>query len=56
MDSKPIHDSKKIRIEKCKQILNRKGRKYSDEDAKKIRDFLYAIATLEAEHFRKLFP
>ena len=48
-----INDEKKFSIEKCKKTLNKKGRNYSDEQVKKIRDFLYFLAELEYENFKK---
>lgn len=32
-------------------MLNRNGNNYTDEEIKKIRDFLYRIAELEYEYF-----
>jgi len=41
--------SKMITLEKCKRILNAKTKKFSDEEIKQIREFLYLIASLEIE-------
>lgn len=36
-----------IALDKCKKILNKGERKYSEEEIKKIRDFLYLVAEIE---------
>ena len=46
-------EDKKFSLEKCKRILNRNGKNYPDEEVKKIRDFLYFLAELEYETFKK---
>jgi hypothetical protein len=46
-----VSEEKKLSIERCKKTLNRNGRSYSDEQVKKIRDFLYFLAELEYENF-----
>jgi len=46
-------ENKKFPLEKCKRILNRNGKNYQDEEVKKIRDFLYFLAELEFESFKK---
>jgi hypothetical protein len=42
-----------ISIAQCRKILNQNGNNYSDEEIKKIRDFLYFIAEIEYENFKK---
>lgn len=42
--------SNMITLEKCKQILNTTTRKFSDEEIKQIREYLYLIATIETEN------
>jgi len=39
-----------ISIEECKKILNKEGRKYSDENIKEIRNYLYFIGLIEIEN------
>ena len=40
-----------VTLEKCKTILNDKGgRKYSDEEIKLIREFLYIVAEIEEDN------
>jgi hypothetical protein len=41
----------KISLKKCKEILNKKGDKYSDEQVLAIRDFLYEMAQIDYEVF-----
>jgi hypothetical protein len=47
-----IREDKKLSIQHCKKILNRNGNEYTDEQAKKIRDFLYSIAEMDYEHYK----
>ena len=42
-----------ISIEKCKKTLNQGERKYTDEEIKMIRDFLYQLAEFENNEFKK---
>ncbi len=46
-------NGRRISPEEAKRILNRNGNAYSDEEVKKIVDFLYALAELEAEYAGK---
>jgi len=39
-----------ISIEECKKILNKEGHKYSDENIKEIRNYLYFIGLIEIEN------
>ncbi|REG99151.1 hypothetical protein C8P67_105323 [Flavobacterium aquicola] len=41
-----------ISIEKCKEILNKSERKFTDDEVKKIRDYLYIAATIENDKFK----
>jgi len=41
-----------ITIEKCKHILNKVERKYTDDEIKKIREFLYKISIIEYDKFQ----
>ena len=43
----------KFSIEYCKKILNRDENNFTDEQVKKIRDFLFHLAEIEYEHFQK---
>jgi hypothetical protein len=36
-----------LTIDNCKNILNKGERKYSEEEIRKIREFLYLIAEIE---------
>lgn len=36
-----------ISIERCKEILNKGTKKFSNEEIKDIRDYLYLIADIE---------
>ncbi|HXA01965.1 MAG TPA: hypothetical protein VNW99_08255 [Cytophagaceae bacterium] len=40
-------ESKGLSFEKCKVILNKNGKKYTDEQVRKIRDILYIIGKLD---------
>lgn len=43
-------NTKMITLEKCKQILNTKTKKFSDEEIKLIREYLYIVANIETEN------
>lgn len=38
-----------ISIEECKKILNKGKRKYTNEEVKQIREFLFFLAELQLE-------
>lgn len=38
-----------ISLEKCKDVLNKKKDKYTNEEVKEIRDFLYLLAGIQYE-------
>ena len=38
-----------LSLTKCKQILNKKGIAYTDEEVKKIRTILYQLAEIEIQ-------
>lgn len=38
-----------ITLEQCKKILNRRERKYKDDEIKIIREYLYLIGGLQLE-------
>lgn len=39
-----------LTLEKCKKILNQNETKFSDEQVRMIREYLYLVATLEIEN------
>ena len=39
-----------IALEQCKRILNRKTKKYNNEEVRQIRDYLYFIGLLDLEN------
>jgi len=41
---KAIKESEKFSLSKCKEILNRNGKNYTDEEILTIRDWLYNVA------------
>ncbi len=47
-----IEDGKRIPVEKCKKILNQGERKYSDEEVKEIRDYLYTMAQIAYDYYK----
>jgi hypothetical protein len=38
---------KKLSVTYCKKVLESEGKKYSDEEAEKIRDLLYKLGELD---------
>jgi len=42
-----------LSLTKCKQILNRKGIEYTDEEVMKIRTALYLFAEIEVQQQEK---
>jgi len=42
-----------LSIEKCKKILNKKEKKYTDEQIKKLRNFLYILAEIDYNNFKE---
>ena len=42
-----------LSIEQCKKILNNDARKYSEEEIIKITEFLYQLAKMDLEFFRR---
>lgn len=43
-----------VSIERCKEILNGKGHKYTNEEIKEIRDFLYLLAAIQLEREKQI--
>ena len=42
-----------LSLEKCKKILNKNGKKYTDDQVEKIREFLYTMAMIEYRRYEK---
>lgn len=42
-----------IPVEKCREMLNRNGITYTDEEVNKVRDYLYQMAAVTIEEFTK---
>ena len=42
-----------LSLEKCKKILNNGKRKYTDEEVKQIREYLYLLAEFQIENEQK---
>jgi hypothetical protein len=40
--------------ERCKEILNKKEKKYTDEQVQQIKDVLYQLAKADVELFKRL--
>ena len=45
---------KKLSIAHCKEILNKDGYNYTDEQMESIRDFPYVMAGIQLEHFESM--
>lgn len=43
---------KVLKIELCKQILEKKGKKLTLKQVEQIREFLYQMATIEFDHYK----
>lgn len=46
-------ETEKISLIKCKNILQKEGSVYTDEEVSQIRDFLYMLADLDYKVFLK---
>ncbi|MDZ4792831.1 MAG: hypothetical protein SGI83_01000 [Bacteroidota bacterium] len=44
----------KVSIEQCREIMNRDGLKYTDEELHVIRDFMYLIADITRSHYERI--
>jgi hypothetical protein len=42
-----------LSIEKSKELLNRDGLNYTDEEVKKIREFIYILAEIDYQLFKR---
>lgn len=40
-----------LSLEKCRELLNKKGKNYTDEQILEIRDFCYKLAEIEYEEY-----
>ncbi len=47
-------EREKIKLEKCRTILQKDGSVYTDVEVSQIRDFLYKIAELDYEVYQKM--
>lgn len=47
MKGQEIPDEKKFSIAHCRKVLSKDGSKYTDEEVRMIRDFLYQMAWLD---------
>ncbi|MBI2968886.1 MAG: hypothetical protein HYY40_13885 [Bacteroidetes bacterium] len=45
----------KLSLEHCRKVLNRYERKYTDEQILEIRDFIYAMATIDYLFFTQQY-
>lgn len=43
-----------LSIDECKKILNQGKTKYSEKEIQQIREFLYQVALIEFENYKKL--
>lgn len=43
--------NERISIAKCKEVLNRKGKNYSEEELLAIREFLFELAKIDYDVF-----
>lgn len=43
-----------VSLERCKEVLNRNSHKYSSEELKEIREFLYLLATIQLEREKQI--
>jgi hypothetical protein len=43
-----------LSVESCQKILNSNGKNYTQEEIKKIRDFLYLLGEIDYEQFKEI--
>jgi len=43
-----------VSMEMCKKILTKNGKKYTDEQIKQVKDYLYQIAKIDIENFKNI--
>lgn len=48
-----MEQNKRLSLQTCKAILNKNGLEYTDEEIIQIRDFLYLLAEITTNHFRR---
>jgi hypothetical protein len=41
-----------LSLDLCKSILNKNGKKYTEEQVKQIREYLYQLAKIDVEFFK----
>lgn len=44
----------KVSIEQCREIMNRDGVEYTDEELLVIRDFMYLIVDITRSHYERV--
>lgn len=42
-----------LSVQKCKELLIREGINYSDKEIEQLRDFLYILARIDIENFKR---
>ncbi len=42
-----------LELAACKEILNANGNEYTDEEIRRIRDYLYQLAEIQCRHFKQ---
>jgi len=48
-----IKTGEKLSLERCKKVLNQDGLNYTDEEVKKIREFIYILAEIDYRLFKR---
>lgn len=43
-----------VSLERCKEVLNRNNHKYTNEEIKEIREFLYQLANIQLEKEKQI--
>lgn len=43
-----------VSLERCKEVLNRNNNKYTNEEIKEIREFLYQLANIQLEREKQI--
>ncbi len=54
-DNGKITIGEKLSLTHCKKVLEQNGNKYTDEQVSRIRDFLYAMATIDYLFFTEQY-
>ncbi|MCR6638767.1 MAG: hypothetical protein NVV82_07185 [Sporocytophaga sp.] len=45
---------RRLSVEYCRKILNSNGGKYSEQEAKRVRDILYLLGAIDYEIFKQI--